>query len=78
MKKLEIDFQIKQDLTHIPRGVKGSPQNILRMQYAIVRRHDISKTTKTKEDTLREAIIIVKKQFPDFQPKYDATYFKNV
>jgi len=76
MKKSEIDSQIAKDLEHIPRGAKWSSQNFLRLQYALVRKHDISKTTKTKETTLQEAITQVKKRFSDFQPRYDSDYFK--
>ena len=77
MKKPEIDSQIAEDLKHIPHGVKGSPQNRLRMFYAPLRRHDLTKTTKTKETTLQEAILQVRKEFPNFTPKYD-NYFKNL
>ena len=78
MKKSEIDSQIAEDLKHIPREVKGSPQNHLRMYYAPLRRHDLTKTTKTKEETLKEAILQVRKSFPNFTPKYDKNYFKNL
>ena len=78
MKETEINSQVNDDLKHIPRDAKGYPQNFLRLYYSDIRRHDISKTTKTKETTLQEAIAQVKKQFPDFQPKYDKEYFKSL
>jgi hypothetical protein len=70
------NLQIEEDLKHIPRGIKGSPQNMLRLYYQDVRKHDITKTAKTKEDTLRELLVRMKKEYPDFQPEYDHDYFK--
>ena len=78
MKKSEFDSQreVDEDLKHIPRGTLA--QNMLRTTYNAARKHDIAKTTKTKEETLKEAILAVEKEFPDFQPKYDKNYFKNL
>jgi hypothetical protein len=44
--KSEMESQVAQDLKHIPRGLKGSPQNMLRLNYEDIRKHDISKTCK--------------------------------
>ena len=76
MKEKEINSQVDADLKHISRG--AFPQNLLRLYYSDNRRSDLSNTTKTKETTLREAITQVKKQFLDFQSKYDSNYFKSL
>jgi UTP:GlnB (protein PII) uridylyltransferase len=78
MKKSEFDSQteVNEDLRYIPRGTLA--QNMLRTTYNAARKHDIAKTTKTKEETLKEAILQVRKNFPTFTPTYDKNYFKNL
>jgi len=76
MKLTEINSQVKEDLEHIPRGVKGSAQNLLRLYYSDLRKHDLAKTSKTKNETLKQAVDSVKKDHPDFFPKYDRDCFQ--
>ena len=75
--KSEIDLQIAEDLNHIPYWINGSTQNYLRANYVGMRKHDIANTTKTKEETLKEAINQLREKEPTFKPKYDSDYFKN-
>jgi len=65
-----------QELRHIPRGEEKSLQNYLRFFYNALRRHHIAKTGKMKEDTLKEAVLSLKKINPNFHPDYDKKYFK--
>jgi uncharacterized protein YbbK (DUF523 family) len=62
------------DLEHIPRGDEA--QNRLRQYFQYVRAKSESKNaTKSKEEALREAIEKVRAEFPDFEPKFDRSYF---
>jgi len=70
--------KIRNELSHIPRGEIKSPQNFLRFCYSGMRRHDMAYTNKEKENTLRKAIHVVQKVFPNFIPKYDKGFFKLV
>jgi len=67
---------VKEELRHIPRGEKRSLQNYLRFFYNALRRHHMAKTDKIKEDTLKEAILSLKKINQKFHPKYDKEFFK--
>jgi len=67
---------VKSELEHILKGDKGSPQNTLRRLYNFRRRYDLTKTGKTKEETLQYCIQEVKKDHPDFIPKYDEDFFR--
>jgi len=75
MKLTEIKSQVEEDMKHIPRGIKGSSQNMLRVFYNDMRMHDLAKTAKSKKETLKQAIDNVKKDNPDFVPKYNRNYF---
>lgn len=76
MKLTEIKSQVEEDMKYIPRGIKGSSQNMLRVFYNAMRMHDLAKTSKSKEETLKQAIDNVKKDDPDFVPDYDHNYFQ--
>lgn len=76
MKREELTGIVKSELKHIPKGDRGSPQNELRRLYNARRRHDLTKTEKVKEETLQYCIQAVKKDHPDFIPKYDEDFFK--
>ena len=67
---------VKSELEHIPKGDRGSPQNQLRRIYNARRRFDLAKTENTKEETLQHCIQSVKRDHPDFVPKYDEDFFK--
>jgi hypothetical protein len=71
----ELLTQVKEELKHIPRGSRGSTQNIFRLYYYSQRMHDVAKTSKTKNETFKEVINSVKKEHPNFVPKYDPNYF---
>jgi hypothetical protein len=69
--------KVKEEIKNIPRG--NAPQNELRMFYWPLRMNSLgkkSKTPKTREAVLIEAINEVKKTYPDFKPKYDKEFFK--
>ena len=66
---------IKNELRQIPKGVKGSPQNYLRFYYNALRRHDFFNTNRPKEDTLGVAINLLKRDYPEFNPKFNLDFF---
>lgn len=74
----EIEKIVGPELEHIPRGSRGSSQNMLRMLYNMLRRHNLALpgTPQTKEAVLREAINAVREEDPDFTPDYDKDLFK--
>jgi Mn-dependent DtxR family transcriptional regulator len=74
----EIEKIVGPELEHIPRGARGSSQNMLRMLYNMLRRHSltISATPQTKEEVLREAVNAVREEDPDFTPEYEKDFFK--
>ena len=76
MKREELTKIVKSELEHIPKGDKGSPQSALRRLYNARRRYDLTKSEKTKEGTLHNCIQTLKKDHPDFIPKYDEDFFK--
>ena len=75
MKLTEINSQVEKDLEHIPKWAKGSAQNMFRQRYTVLRQHDLAKTSKTKNETFREALDSIKKEHPDFVPRCDHSYF---
>jgi hypothetical protein len=74
----EIEGIVSSELEHIPRGLRGSSQNMLRMLYNMLRRHSltISIIPPTKEEVLREAVNAVREEDPDFTPEYDKDFFE--
>ena len=77
MNKAEMIRIINADLEHIPKIKNNVSQNLLRYYYNSMRRHNLATTNKSKEDTLKECVEIVKQNDPTFQPLYDRRYFKN-
>jgi hypothetical protein len=75
MKREEMARIVKSELEHIPKGSKGSTQNRLRLYYNAWRRRDLLRR-KSKEETLEEAIKMLKKNYPNFNPKFDRNFFK--
>jgi hypothetical protein len=73
--------KVKSEISHIPRG--NVPQNELRMFYWPLRMNSLGKkakkaeTSKTKGEVLVEAITAVKKNYPDFMPRYDKEFFQD-
>jgi len=66
---------IKRELKHIPRGDKGSLQNILRFSYNILRRKHLTQR-KSRHETLKELVERMQRIHPDFTPIYDKEIFK--
>ena len=75
MKREEMTKIVKSELEHIPKGPRGSTQNRLRIYYNAWRRRDLLKG-KSKEQTLEEAIKMLKEEYPDFNPRFDRDFFK--
>ena len=76
MKREELTRIVKSELEHIPKGNRGSPQNRLRQRYNARRRYDLTKTDRTKEETLQYCIQMLREDHPDFVPKYNEDFFK--
>ena len=66
---------IKFELTHVPKGSKGSTQNKLRFHYVAYRRRGIAKGL-SREQCLKDAIDKLKKDYPEFAPTFDEDFFK--
>ncbi len=74
MKREELNKTIAEELKHIPRG--SFDQNMLRMCYNGMRRHDLSLNPACPaRHTLIRAIETMKKDKPDFLPMYDGKFF---
>lgn len=79
MKRAELQTKVDQELDHIPRWIRGSKQNELRLTYNIQRRHYLAKyPEKTAYDCLMDCIAIVKQSDPSFIAQYDSEFFKQV
>ena len=73
MKKAEFETTIKEELSHIETDIKNSPQRRLRYCYNVKRRERMD---LTKEVVLKASIDAVKKQDPNFEPKFDKYFFR--
>ena len=72
----EILEKVKEELKHIPDWPQ--PQNELRMIYQTRRMNSLGKkavTKQTAKEVLKKCISDMKKDHPDFQPKYDEDFF---
>jgi len=68
--------RVKEELKHIPDWPE--PQNKLRMIYQTRRMNSLGKkavTKQTPKEVLKKSISDLKKDYPDFQPKYDEDFF---
>jgi len=72
MNKEMINKIIKFEVKYIP---KGSTQNKLRFYYVAYRRKGIAKGL-SRDQCLKEAIDKLKKDYPAFDPTFDADFFK--
>ncbi len=73
----EIREQVKEELEHIPRG--NQPQNELRMFYWPLRMNSLGKKSQnndSKEQVLKKSIESVKKDYPEFVPQFNQSFFK--
>jgi len=62
--------QVKEELKNIPRGTFA--QNMLRFVYWDMRMHSLGIKTenpKTKAEVFRDAVIYIKNEHPNFEPK---------
>ena len=75
MKREEMTRIVKSELEHIPKGPKGSTQNRLRIYYNAWRRRDLLRG-KSKEETLEEAIKMLREDYPGFNPRFDRGFFR--
>jgi hypothetical protein len=68
--------QVKEELRHIPRG--DLDQNMLRHAYWVGRMHSLGKKARkeiSKEEVVIKAAKLIKKDNPNFCPKYDEKFF---
>jgi len=70
-----VNQALEEELKHISKGDEGSPQKYLRLYYYMLRSHDILETKRTKEETLKAAINLVKKDHPKFKPEFNREFF---
>jgi hypothetical protein len=76
MKREELDRLVGQDLDHIARGAKGSPQATLRMVYNAHRRGDLANDPAAQaSDTLLRSIATAARLANEFRADYDRAYF---
>jgi hypothetical protein len=71
--------QISAELSYITKDRSDEPQQALRMVYNARRSHDLSRDPQTPAGlSLARAISSVREQYPDFEPRYDASFFEPV
>lgn len=66
----------KEDLRHIPRGERGSPQNVFRDVYVIERLHGW-KDHGSAQKALHDALEYMHKDHPDYPFRYDEAWFES-
>ena len=76
MKREEMNRIVQSELKHIPRGLRGSTQNILRLYYNSLRRHDLSINSKTTaKESLEKILEYLRKDYPGYSFQYDIEFF---
>ena len=70
----EIHRLVKEELRHVPRGERGSPQNVFRDVYVIKRLHE-SKTSSSARQALRDALEYMRRDYPDYLFRYEEAWF---
>ena len=79
MKKEEMNKRIRDEIEHIPRADKGSPQNTFRMMYNIHRRRDLARQADAPASrTLIKAMVSVTREYPRFSPSFRSDFLKKV
>lgn len=74
MKREELNKKVSDELKHISRG--SFDQNMLRMYYDGMRRHDLSlNPAMPAKETLLAAIEALRKTSPSFSPIYNTDFF---
>ena len=77
MKREEMIRIVRLELKHIPRGLRGSAQNKLRLYYNGMRRHDLSINPKIPaRESLKKALERLRKDYPDYPFRYNAEFFR--
>ena len=75
MNAQQLTATVNGELAHIPRG--EFEQNMFRMAYNVVRRHDLSQdSSQPKERSFLSALETVRTQHAGFAPVFDAEYFE--
>jgi hypothetical protein len=62
--RYERQQRIRTELRRIPRGLKGSPQNLVRQIVTAQYQHG-----KTFDESVEIAVTFVRQSYPDFTPK---------
>lgn len=77
MDKNSMSKLISEELTRIPRGAEGGPQNELRALYKMRRQHCLSRDpSQSPAEPFAKAVEDVRKHSPGFDPNVtDPTYF---
>ena len=76
MKREEMNAKVDEELKHIPRHLRGSPQNHLRVTYNGIRRRDLARNPSAdRHQSLVSALEAFRISYPDFTPAYDKDYF---
>jgi len=71
LKREEMTAKIDEILRHVPRGPKGSPQNMFRAFITTHAQRVLSESPDASvKRILREAIQWAKKEYPDFVPEF--------
>lgn len=71
-----LDWNVVDELHHIPRGKRGSLQEALRLEYAGYRMaHRAAKAALSPKAALAQAVFNLRRWTPEFQPRYDAGFF---
>lgn len=66
---------VLQELEKIPK-IKGNlPQNLFRGNYYWMRMHHLKKGHDNKSETFREALEMIREDFPDFTPTAGVKFF---
>jgi len=76
MKRDELNKKVTEELQYIPKDIRGSTQNELRMLYNLIRRRELGRNSASQtKDSLLKAIETLRKDKPDFLPIYDRDFF---
>jgi hypothetical protein len=76
MRNADLVRRIRNELEHIPRGERCSPQNLLRMLYNFYRRRQLSRNPSGQARwSLFRALVSTQREYPYFQPSVDEWFF---
>jgi hypothetical protein len=67
-----IQHLVEEEVSHIPRGERGSPQNLFRWTYTVERQHG---KDSTPAEALKAALADVRREHPDYRFRYDPSWF---